>query len=232
MSKIFKFITISSIFIVGLLFNVSAQNSKPGEVPADTTKTSIFQGVFIEFDVAPFIETALVNKYAYSFQGNVMANLNNRFFPLVELGFAGAEKTNITNAQFKTTGMFEKIGIDFRLLKPKPNTTAKNNYLLGGVRLGMSHFTYSLNNIPIEDKYWGGSEIINENALSATKLWFEIVAGMRVPIYKDIYMGWNVRNKRLITRTKEGENAPWYIPGYGLGNTAVWGFSYVVGYRF
>ena len=160
-----------------------------------------------------------------------MINLNDRFFPLVEVGFAGAEKTNITNAQFKTAGMFEKIGIDFRLLKPKPNT-AKNNYLLGGVRLGMSHFNYSLNNVLIEDKYWGGSEVINEDALAATKLWLEIAAGMRVPIYKNIYMGWNVRNKRLITRTKEGENAPWYIPGYGLGNTAVWGFSYIVGYRF
>lgn len=231
MLKTFKSITISSIFFVGLLFNLSAQNSKPDELPADTTKTPIFQGVFVEFDVAPLLETAVINKYAYSFQGNVMVNLNDRFFPLIELGFAGAEKTNITNAQFKTAGMFEKIGIDFRLLKPKPNT-AKNNYLLGGVRLGMSHFNYSLNNILIEDKYWGGSEVINEDALTTTKLWFEIVAGMRVPIYRKIYMGWNVRNKRLITRTKEGENAPWYIPGYGLGNTAVWGFSYIVGYRF
>ncbi len=232
MSKIFKFIITSSIFIFGLLFNLCAQNSKPNETPADTLKTPLFQGVFVEFDVAPLIENALINKYAYSFQGNVMVNLDNRFFPLVELGFAGAEKTNLTNAQFKTAGMFEKIGMDFRLLKPKPNTTAKNNYLIGGLRLGMSHFNYSLNNVVIEDKYWGGSEVVNEDALTATKFWFEIVAGMRVPIYKNIYMGWNVRNKRLINRTKEGENAPWYIPGYGLGNTSAWGFSYVVAYRF
>ena len=68
MLKIFKSIITSSIFFVGLLFNLSAQNSQPDEVPVDTTKTSIFQGIFVEFDVAPLLETALINKYAYSFQ--------------------------------------------------------------------------------------------------------------------------------------------------------------------
>jgi hypothetical protein len=44
-------------------------------------------------------------------------------------------------------------------------------------------------------------------------------------------MGWNIRNKHLITQAATGENTPWYIPGYGKANTAVWGFSYTFGYR-
>lgn len=230
MSKIFKYIIISSIFLSGSLFNAVAQENKPDE--NDTIKTPFFQGLFVEFDVAPLVESVLINKYAQSFQGNVMVNIKNRFFPLVEVGFAHAAQTNAKDAHFNTSGIFEKVGVDFRLLKINPNSTVKNNYFLGGVRFGMSHLNYSLTNVTIEDGYWGGSDIINENSLNATKIWFEIVAGMRVSIYKNIYLGWNVRNKRLLNSSKEGVVSPWYIPGYGIGNTSAWGFSYIVGYRF
>lgn len=230
MSKIFKYIIISSLFLLGLLFNATAQEDKPAE--NDTVKTPFFQGLFVEFDVAPLVESALVNKYAQSVQGNVMANIKNRFFPVVELGFAHSSLTNSKDGYFTTSGLFEKIGMDFRLIKPNPKATIINNFVLGGLRLGMSHFNYSLTNMEVEDGYWGGSEIIDENSLSSTKIWFEIVAGMRVSIYKNIYMGWNVRNKRLLNNSKEGEVASWYIPGYGINNTSAWGFSYIVGYRF
>lgn len=224
---------------MGLLSEIQAQEAKPAEKPVekptektDTVKTKIWQGFFVEFDVAPLVESALINKYAYSYQGNVMANLHNRFFPLVELGFAGADKTNAIGTTYRTSGMFQKIGIDFRLLKPNPAASIKHNFVLGGLRLGMSRFNYSINNALIEDPYWGGSEIINENSIPATKFWLEFTAGMRVSLYENVYVGWNARNKRLLNKTKEGENSPWYIPGYGLGNSSVWGFSYTVGYRF
>lgn len=218
--------------MVGLLTQVAAQNSNPDKAPNDSIKLPIYQGFFVEVDVAPLVENTLINRYAYTFQGNLMVNLNNRFFPLVEIGYAGANKTNAIGARFNTSGVFEKIGIDFRLMQPKPKATIKNNFILGGFRFGMSHFSYSINNILLEDGYWGGSEIINAENIASTKLWFEFVAGLRVAVHKNIYMGWNVRNKRLINRTKPGENAPWYIPGYGLGNTSAWGGSYVIGYKF
>lgn len=215
----------------GLLLKAEAQETKPAVKP-DSVKTKIWQGLFVEVDVAPFVENALINKYAYTYQGNLMVNLNNRFFPVVELGYAGAEKTILEGASFSTSGMFQKVGIDFRLMKPKPTATIKHNFVLGGLRLGMSNFNYSITNALIEDPYWGGSEIINENSLSTTKFWLELTAGMRVSLYKNVYVGWNAKNKRLLNKSKEGENSPWYIPGYGIGNSAVWGFSYTLGYKF
>ena len=239
MSKTFKFIIINSVFLLGMLSGIRAQEVKPVKKPieksaekTDTAKTKMWQGVFVEVDIAPLIESALINKYAYTFQGNLMANLDNRFFPLIELGYAGAEKTTGAGVSFKTSGMFQKIGIDFRLLKPKQSSPIRSNHILGGVRLGMIHFNYSIANVLIEDPYWGGSEIINENAIPAAKFWLEFTAGLRVSLYKNVYVGWNARNKRLLNKAKEGENAPWYIPGYGLGNSPIWGFSYTVGYKF
>lgn len=221
---------------MGLLSSIHAQEEvkpiKKTVEKSDTVKVKVWQGFFVEFDVAPLIESALINKYAYTYQGNLMINLSNRFFPLIEMGYAGADKTNIDGISFKTSGMFQKIGIDFRLLKPHPSATIKHNFVLGGLRFGMSNFNYSINNALIEDPYWGGSEIINENSIPSTKYWFEFVAGTRVSLYKNIYLGWNVRNKRLLNKTKEGESSPWYVPGYGLGKSPIWGFSYTVGYKF
>ncbi|MFV0392096.1 MAG: DUF6048 family protein [Paludibacteraceae bacterium] len=232
MSKIFNYIIISSLFAFGLAFTASAQDNKVSEEKVDSVKEPLFQGFFVEVDVAPLIENNLINKYAYSYQGNLMINLRNRFFPLVEVGYGGGEQTNSTGIYFKSSGVFEKIGIDLRLLKPKPEATIKNNYLLGGVRIGMSHFNYTLNNAILTDPYWGETQTLNQNDLSVTKLWFEIVAGLRVSVHKNIYMGWNIRNKRLLSKVPEGQTTPWYIPGYGIGNSAIWGFSYIVGYRF
>lgn len=204
---------------------------------AQTKKTEkkdsiqFLQGIWIEADVAPLLQTAISNKNIYSTQGNIQVNLKNKYFPVFELGVSGAKNTTPENIQFKTNGMFGKIGLDIPVIKPKPNSTQKNNNFLAGVRLGMSSFNYSIYNQTITDGYWGNSETFNLESIPTTKLWFEITAGIRVEVYKNIFMSWNVRNKHLITQAKPGENSPWYIPGYGKGNTAVWGFSYTIGYK-
>ena len=189
------------------------------------------QGMWVEFDVAPFLASALINQNTYTTQGNIQLNLKNKYFPVFELGIAGADKTTADDIRFKTNGMFGKIGLDIPAIKPKPNSTQKSNNLLVGFRLGMSHFNYSILNQTITDAYWGNSETFNLESIPATKLWFEITAGIRVEVYKNLYMGWNIRNKHLITQAATGENTPWYIPGYGKANTAVRGFSYTFGYR-
>lgn len=232
MSKIFKYIIAGSLLLCTGL-PAGAQTTSKGETTTpDSVATPLFQALYVELDVAPLIETTLINKYAYTLQGHVMAQLSERFFPLVEFGLSGANHTNTNTAYFNTKGVFGKIGIDFRLLTPKPDATIKTNNLLGGLRLGMSHATYSLGNLLMTDPYWGGKETINQTGLTSTKLWIELAAGVRVAVAKNIYMGWNVRHKLLLNPTKEGNTAPWYIPGYGLGKSAsVWGFSYVIGIR-
>lgn len=228
--RTYSYIIISSILLLlGFSFQSFAQEKKKNEQKKDSV--ALFQGLWIETDIAPLIESALFNKYAYSMQGNLQANLNNKYFPIVELGLAGADKTTLENIQFKTNGLFGKVGMDFSMMKPKPNATQKNNYVLVGARFGMSHFNYSIYNQTITDNYWGNSETFNLESIPATKIWAEIVAGLRVDVYKRIYMGWTVRNKHLITQTKSGENAPWYIPGYGIGNSAIWGFNYCIGFK-
>lgn len=216
------------------------------EVLADTTKqktneiltnnttkgSTLINGVMVELDLASFAETLLISEFANSYKGHVQINLKNKFYPVAELGIASAAKTTRNNISFATNGFFGKIGVDLPIIKPLPGASQRHNVMLGGVRLGMSQSKYSLTNQVLTDPYWGGAETINERGLMATKWWIEATAGIRASIYKNFFVGWNVRYKYLLNSAKNGAYEPWYIPGYGRCKTSLWGFSYIVGYRF
>lgn len=231
MLRTFRFIIASSLLIGWASVASAVTPSESDAAAVDTTAVAaVFQRLYVELDVAPLVESVLINKYAYTLQGNLMAMLSERFFPLIEMGFSGAQRENRNGSSFGTAGLFGKLGVDFRLLKPDAEATIKTNNLLGGVRFGMSKFNYSIHNMVVEDGYWKGTEVINQDRISATKYWIEFVAGIRVAVHKNIYMGWNVRHKLLLNAAREGETAPWYIPGYGLGHSSVWAFSYVLAF--
>ena len=157
--------------------------------------------------------------------------MKRTFFPVIEIGYGGAEKSIENGTSYSGSGLYEKIGIDFNLIKQKTGGKLLNNFFLAGVRLGMSHFNYDINNISSTDNYWGGSDIANEH-LATTRSWVEVVAGLRVEVYKNIVMGWNVRNKHLLGSIENGKVYPYYIQGYGKTASTTWGFSYIIGYRF
>lgn len=228
MQRISRYIILlNSILFCSILHPVSAQDKKD----STNTKPPVYQGFTIEFDAVPLAETIFSNGETYGMQGNIQFNLKRSFFPVLELGYGGATKTTANNIYYKGGGLYEKIGVDFNLMKQKKGSKLQNNFLLAGLRLGMSHFNYDINNIYFEDNYWGNSNTYNISKTS-TKVWVEIVAGMRVEIYKGITMGWNVRNKHLFGNLENGNYTPWYIQGYGKSASSVWGFSYVIGYRF
>ena len=226
MQKILRYIILLGSFIACFCISVSAQNEEDAE-----EKIALFQGVKIEVDAFSAVMSA-VNKETYSFEGNIQINLREKYFPIVEIGFAGANKTSINDFNFKTDGFFARIGFDYNLLKPNSPTTHIHRYFFIGGRYGFSPFTYDITNITIDNGYWGGSEIRNFRDINTTKHWFEAVAGMRVEVLRNIYMGWNVRLKMQLGRENPGEISPWYIPGIGIQSLGNWGFNYTVGYKF
>ena len=148
------------------------------------------------------------------------------------MGYAGADKTTENNIGFKTNGIFGRAGIDFNLMKSKNNKKNANNLFFVGARLGFANFKYDLTNVVITDDYWNESQTMNYIDESASKMWFEIVAGIRVEIAKNIFMGWTARNKNLIGEDPIGTMSPWYIPGFGKTTGSAWTLNYVVGYKF
>ncbi len=245
MLKTLNYIILSSIFFFFGTQISTAQTidndenneaeKKPMEIEKKTTEKKdsikIWQGILIETDLIPIVQKTILNSDGYSFQGTIQLNLNRKYYPTIEGGIGSANKTATNGIQFKSTGVFGKLGLDIPIFTPKLNSSQKNNVFLAGVRLGVSRLNYSLYNLILTDEYWGGSETVHLEGIGANKFWFEINAGIRVEVFKNIYMGWTVKNKRLLNKAKPGEIAPWYIPGYGIGNDSGWGFNYTLGYR-
>ncbi len=231
MQHICKFF-ISILLCVGI-YTVNAQVvSKTDTNTVKKNKINIIKDLRVEIDIAPIITTLLSKGDTYSFEGAVQTTLFHKYFPVVEFGFAGADRNSSENVNFTTNGGFMRLGTDFSVMKQKTKSIKNQNYFLIGGRLGFSAFNYSMTNLIINDEYWGESKTYNFTDLPATKLWFEIVAGVRVEIVKNIYMGWSIRNKRMLTNDKDGKFSPWYVPGFGINSTSIWGVNYALGYKF
>jgi len=224
------FVYISSLLLCLSVNTSIAQQKKQIINHPDSTRW--LNGFTLHIDAASILTSTFMNSGIYSTEGGFQLDLKHKIFPTIELGVAGANKFSTDNINFKTNGLFERIGVDFNLRKNKPDSKPTNNLFLAGIRLGMSNFNYNVTNVTITDNFWGGSKTFDYPSQNSTKIWYEFVVGVQVEVITNFYMGWNIRNKNLISKDILGEVAPWYIPGFGQNNGSTWGFNYIVGYHF
>ena len=81
------------------------------------------------------------------------------------------------------------------------------------------------------DPIWGGSVPYDYAGLKATMQWFEIVAGVRVKIYKNFYMGWALRMKYRLSASVSEHGNPWMVPGFGKYSSKNMGITYTLTYK-
>lgn len=227
MLSIYKF-TISIILCL-VVITTHAQDKNKDTIQV---KTKWWNGLTLQVDAASLVNSALSNGDSYSIEAGAQLDIKNKYYPILEIGFAGANKTSAEDIIFKTNGLFGRVGVDFNMKKSKPNAKMSNNLFTAGLRLGMTSFAYNINNILITDDYWGNSELLDFNNQTSSKIWYEIVVGVKVEVFKNTYMGWTVRNKHLISKDTTGDVFPSYIPGYGVNKSTIWGINYVLGYKF
>lgn len=170
-------------------------------------KKQVYGGTQIKLDIlSPILTPALNNWNMQQYELAVNVQLARRFYPTLELGYAGG-KTHNDSVQYNGQGGFARIGCDINPLKKHPESP---HALLVGIRVG----TAIQNN-------W------------ETDCWGEIIVGCQVNIAKGFYMGWMGRLKLLFTREKEGQSTrPIYIPGFGERSNVGWGANYYLGYKF
>ena len=185
----------------------SVQESKP--------KAQIYGGMTLKLDIgAAALTAALSNGKLQQYELAMNWRLKNRFYPTLELGYAGGKTHKGDSIQYNAHGGFVRVGCDVNPLKKHPESP---HALLIGIRVGTG----------VQERGY-------------TDCWGEVVAGCQVEIAKvnntAFYMGWTGRLKILFTREKSGLTAdqmkPIYIPGYGSRGDVRWGASYYLGWRF
>lgn len=196
-------------------------------------------GTMVKLDIASPIVIPAANKWQIqNYEVAVNVRLAKRWYPTVELGYAGGTKTQGDTVQWKGQGGFFRVGCDLHPLKKHPESP---HALLVGVRLGTAVQQTEQTMEGTIRSYTGGIK---------ADCWGEIVAGCQVEIARvnntAFYMGWMGRFKVLFTRSlatrvkpilPEDETytavlTPIYIPGFGTRDNIGWGVNYYLGWRF
>lgn len=216
--------------------------AKEKVVKTDSTHThthhadSIYQGTNIKLDLgATALTLGTTKAHLQHYEIAVNCRLKNRFYPTLEVGYAGSTPATTNDPTrgtitlgdsiaYRGQGGFFRVGCDLNPLKKHPESP---HALLIGLRLGTS--IQSAQHTLLNTQY----SILTTTSADC---WGEIVAGCQVEVCKGFTMGWMGRFKCLFTRQAEGlpasEYKPIYIPGFGKRDNIAWGLDYYIGVNF
>ena len=148
----------------------------------------------------------------------------------------GTEKKIISNDYLNTEakGNYLKAGGDYNMYT---NWLGMDNLIYSGFRIGFSNFSQTINSYTIYDvnnQPWGqatySNPIVSDN-LNA--LWMEFIVGIKTQVLNNLFLGFNIQLKNLISDKTKNNIDNIYIPGFNrtydsssLGS----GFSYSISY--
>jgi len=163
---------------------------------------------------------------ALEFSGDM--ELYKNVYPAIEIGWNNIALKKDSLYNYYSNGLYSRIGVDYNFLKPE--SINDNEMFIMGIRYGFSLFNNLANSIRIKDNYWGNfNGDISRKSLSAH--WVEFVAGFRTELFKNFYLGWTLRGRMLLAKTKDNETGPYWIPGFGKGSAkSAVGFNYSIFY--
>lgn len=153
-------------------------------------------------------------------------DMHNRYKVVADVGL-GIARHRASDDGFlyrSPLSIFFRIGADYNFLF----NSNPDYQFMAGVRYGFSPFSFSVDDVVINDSYWGESSVINIPAQHATVGWLELRLGLRVKLWGPISAGWTFKYHSLLHQSACQYGRPWYIPGYGSRAGAVTGeFSIV-----
>jgi len=236
-----KFIT--SLFILLIGTSAIAQDSLSVETAAiDTLQvqetnqdSAVYKqryGLRIGIDISKPIRSFLEDDY----QGlELLADFRISHNVYIAGALGNEEKTTQEdNYNFTTSGSYLKVGLDWNTYE---NWYGMENIINLGFRVGASTFSQTLNSYQIynTNQYWEeiqsgitGEDMLGEySGLNA--LWAEIVLGIKVELFRNVFMGASVNLNYLINNTEAGNFPNLFIPGF---NKVTDGSKFGVGYNY
>lgn len=203
-------------------------------------KKQIYYGTIVKLDLAsPIVVPAATGWGIQNYELAANVRLAQRFYPTLELGYAGGATSLGDSVGYSGHGGFFRVGCDLNPFKKHPESP---HALLVGVRLGTA----------VQGMRQGRPSDSWHPYKVQADCWGEIVAGCQVEVWNGerrkakgegengkgqmaLYMGWMGRLKCLFTRQADGvpveDMNAIYIPGYGMRNNIGWGANYYIGLR-
>jgi len=214
------------VFSISLLVTSTINSQQT----TDTVKIKENYGIRFGVDVSkPLISYLNNESKGLEFVADMRVFRN--YYAAVEFGYQD-KTTNEDYLNFSTKGSYIKAGFNYNAYE---NWLGMHNEIYVGLRYGLSFFNQTLNSYTPNVK---GTYFIpiavepNTEFKDLTAQWVEIVFGMKVETFKNLYLGASV-SLNSMRKTKEPENFKnLYVPGFNsvFMNDKGIGFNYTLSY--
>ncbi|HZJ37038.1 MAG TPA: DUF6048 family protein [Gillisia sp.] len=219
-----------SLFTISIffLFNFWSANSQTN---LDTIQYKEKYGLRLGIDLSKPLKTLLESDYrGLEIIGDYRVYKN--YYLAAEIG---NEELAITEQNISATakGSYIKLGADYNAYD---NWAGMENVIFVGMRYAFSTFSQSLEEYTVS----GSSQYFPPNIIEGpfetkglTASWVELVAGLKVELLNNVYLGANVQLKRRITQTTPSNFDNLAIPGFNRTyDESLFGvgYSYTISY--
>ena len=224
------FISLFSFLLLGV--SIHAQNDSIISTVNDSLKIKLKYGLRIGGDVGKLIRSFTDDNYS-GFEVNADYRIKKSLYVAGELGIE--EKTTINDyLDVTTSGTYLKAGVDYNMYR---NWLNMDNMIYSGFRVGASAFSQNLNSLTVynTDQYWAPqySSAESQKFNDLTAVWVELIIGIKVEIFNNLYLGLNAQLKGLVAETIPTNFANIYIPGFNKtydSSKIGAGYSYSISY--
>jgi hypothetical protein len=139
------------------------------------------------------------------------------------------------NINFNSSGSFLRIGFDYNMFE---NWIGMDNSIYIGLRYGTSSFSSKIldYNVRNKDSYFSNLVTNEFQTIEYSNLsgnWIEVLLGIKVETFKNVYLGLSLRLNKLLSDKKPNNFGNLFIPGFNKvtdENTFGSGFNYTLTY--
>lgn len=200
--------------------------SQPG-MTEEAHDTLFVPSVRIGVDVSGFARHLIEPE---SITGEVTLDVEWRksHFFVIEGGMLEVDVEKETHV-YQADGYFIRMGADFNILERNPDSP--NDVLLVSVRYGYGKLEHEAPFIMLPSPYWGGLETaIPPETYQAH--WLEAGIGIKTEIWRNLFLGWSLRGRLMLSDTSSPAMDPYFISGFGKSdNNTSLSLHYQIMYR-
>lgn len=211
-----------SIFIFSFFFGalgiISAQDKPVSEKEKAKPKDSVLlkkdlYGIRLGADAYRFTKSFLDKNYkGFEVVGDY--RITKRYYIAGELGSEN-KTTEDDRLNFTTKGSYVKVGFDYNGYE---NWTGMHNLITIGLRYSASTFSQTLNSyLPYNRNHFFDETapiVANTKFDGLSAQWIEVVAGVKVELFHNLFAGFSLRLNKLVANNKPENFDNLYIPGF------------------
>ena len=228
--QIYLFI-ISICLSTNMLIGQTESNSNDTLIKKD--KLLKINKIRLGFDLLkPILSSSEGDNLNYEIVGDLQ--LTENIYLAGEYGFVD-KIIEDENINFNSSGSFLRIGFDYNMFE---NWIGMDNSIYIGLRYGTSNFSSKIldYNVRNKDSYFSNLVTNEFQTIEYSNLsgnWIELLLGIKVETFKNVYLGLSLRLNKLLSDKKPDNFGNLFIPGFNKvtdENTFGSGFNYTLTY--